>query len=184
MPEPVPQVVKPKKSAETKAAAQVAAVATEATLKRKRTTEAKSEEKTRKAVVAAAASDESSDDDDTLEQSYANRKGQAAAGPSKSSATEDVEMEDEEEEESEEESDVDAALMVHESLLGKNKKNAQAPAPVSEGKKGKKVKSTLEKFVPEGETSGDRDRRTIFVGNLPVEAAKDKVSREPLTTTS
>lgn len=82
---------------------------------------------------------------------------------------------DEEEEESEEESDVDAALMVHESLLGKNKKG-QAAAPVPEGKKSKKIKSSLEKYTPEGETSGDRDRRTVFVGNLPVEAAKDKVS--------
>jgi hypothetical protein len=45
-------------------------------------------------------------------------------------------------------------------------------------KKGKeKVKGPKTKFVPSGETSGDRDRRTIFVGNLPIETAKSKVSR-------
>lgn len=45
-------------------------------------------------------------------------------------------------------------------------------------KKGKeRVKGPKTKFVPSGETSGDRDRRTIFVGNLPIETAKSKVSR-------
>lgn len=154
------------------AAAEAAVAPVELSLKRKRTADAKSEKKSRKPVDVAA-SDESSDDDDTLEQSYASRKGQSAAGPSKA-ATEDVS--EEEEEESEEESDVDAALMVHESLLHGTNKTKAAPAPVSESKKGKKVKSSLDKYTPEGESAADRDRRTVFVGNLPVEAAKDKVT--------
>jgi nucleolar protein 12 len=38
-------------------------------------------------------------------------------------------------------------------------------------KKQKKIK-----FAPEDESKTDRDRRTIFIGNLPVETAKSKVS--------
>lgn len=44
-------------------------------------------------------------------------------------------------------------------------------------KKNKKVKSKpLPKYVPAGETQEDRDRRTVFVGNVPIEAVKSKVS--------
>jgi len=41
-------------------------------------------------------------------------------------------------------------------------------------KKQKKVKA--QKYIPENESKEDRDRRTIFVGNLPLEVAKSKVS--------
>ena len=35
-----------------------------------------------------------------------------------------------------------------------------------------------QRYVPANETSEDRDRRTVFVGNLPVEVAKTKVSSQ------
>ncbi|WVF65790.1 hypothetical protein IAT40_000524 [Kwoniella sp. CBS 6097] len=68
--------------------------------------------------------------------------------------------EDEDDKEEDEDEDSDAEL-VHESLKAKAEKKA------------KKAK-TLGKYVPVGETSADRDRRTVFVGNLPIDAAKSK----------
>ncbi|OCF43374.1 nucleolar protein 12 [Kwoniella heveanensis CBS 569] len=59
-----------------------------------------------------------------------------------------------------EDEDEDAEL-VHESLKAKAERKA------------KKAK-TLGKYVPPGETSAGRDRRTVFVGNLPIDAAKSK----------
>lgn len=50
----------------------------------------------------------------------------------------------------------------------------EAAAETSNRKR--KQASKLPKYVPAGETSQDRDRRTIFVGNLPIDAAKSKVS--------
>lgn len=43
------------------------------------------------------------------------------------------------------------------------------------GEKDKRKKQKKIKFVPEEESKTDRDRRTIFIGNLPVETAKSKV---------
>jgi nucleolar protein 12 len=43
------------------------------------------------------------------------------------------------------------------------------------GEQDKKKKQKKTKFVPEGESKSDRDRRTIFIGNLPVETVKNKV---------
>ena len=43
------------------------------------------------------------------------------------------------------------------------------------GSKGPKVRPPKTKYVPEGETKEQRDARTVFIGNLPVEAAKSKV---------
>ena len=84
---------------------------------------------------------------------------QAEAGPSKVIApapeTDSEGSEDEDEEEAEE--------LVHESLKG------QVATP--KHSKEKKPK----KYVPADETSADRDRRTVFVGNLPIECAKSKV---------
>ncbi|KAL1406412.1 Nucleolar protein 12 [Vanrija albida] len=40
--------------------------------------------------------------------------------------------------------------------------------------KRKREKATNTKYTPPGETQADRDRRTVFVGNLDVEAAKSK----------
>lgn len=39
-----------------------------------------------------------------------------------------------------------------------------------------KSRGSNKKFVPEGETNEQRNARTIFVGNLPVEVAKSKVN--------
>lgn len=51
----------------------------------------------------------------------------------------------------------------------------EAAAETSNRKR--KQASKLPKYVPEGESSQDRDRRTIFVGNLPIDAVKSKVSQ-------
>ncbi|WVR03809.1 hypothetical protein IAU60_000805 [Kwoniella sp. DSM 27419] len=72
----------------------------------------------------------------------------------------DVDEDQDEDEDDEDEDDDDEAL-VHESVKAKAEKKA---------KKGK----TLGKYTPPGETPGDKDRRTVFVGNLPIEAAKEK----------
>ncbi|KAJ9099802.1 hypothetical protein QFC21_003801 [Naganishia friedmannii] len=45
---------------------------------------------------------------------------------------------------------------------------------------GKKKKQKKTKFVPEGESKSDRDRRTIFIGNLPVETVKNKALQRRL----
>jgi nucleolar protein 12 len=52
------------------------------------------------------------------------------------------------------------------------------------GEKDRGKKQKKQKFVPEEESKSDRDRRTIFIGNLPVETAKSKVSLtiSPLTS--
>lgn len=60
--------------------------------------------------------------------------------------------------------DHDEEEFVHESKRG--------PA----GDKVAQKKQKKQKFVPEDESKADRDRRTIFIGNLPVETAKSKVS--------
>jgi nucleolar protein 12 len=39
----------------------------------------------------------------------------------------------------------------------------------------RKQATKLPKYTPADETSQDRDRRSIFVGNLPIEVAKSKV---------
>lgn len=55
--------------------------------------------------------------------------------------------------------DVDPADLVHESISGK-------PPPT-------RRKSI---YTPEGETRTQRDERTVFIGNLPIEILKSKVS--------
>lgn len=72
-------------------------------------------------------------------------------------------IEDDENEEGEGEDDEE---LVHESLK-----------PTSKRQRQKKT----QKYVPEAESQEDRDRRTIFVGNLSLEVAKSKV-RPPLPT--
>ena len=46
-------------------------------------------------------------------------------------------------------------------------------------KRKRKLATKLPKYTPADETSQDRDRRSIFVGNLPIELTKSKVSRPP-----
>jgi len=43
-------------------------------------------------------------------------------------------------------------------------------------KRKRKLATKLPKYTPADETSQDRDRRSIFVGNLPIEVTKSKVS--------
>lgn len=66
--------------------------------------------------------------------------------------------EEDEEEVVEDESEADEEL-VHESVKPKSKKKEKA-----------------KKYIPINESQADRDRRTIFVGNLSLEVAKSKVS--------
>ncbi len=53
--------------------------------------------------------------------------------------------------------------LVHESLKPSASKRDRAP-------------SSSKKYIPPDETHVDRDRRTVFIGNLPIECAKAKVS--------
>jgi len=46
-------------------------------------------------------------------------------------------------------------------------------------KRKRKLATKLPKYTPADETSQDRDRRSIFVGNLPIEVTKSKVSSQP-----
>ena len=43
-------------------------------------------------------------------------------------------------------------------------------------KRKRKLATKLPKYTPADESSQDRDRRSIFVGNLPIEVTKSKVS--------
>lgn len=58
--------------------------------------------------------------------------------------------------ESESESDCDAPPLIHESLA----------------QKGENEKPRRKKNIPEGETTEQKDARTIFIGNLPASVAK------------
>jgi len=49
-------------------------------------------------------------------------------------------------------------------------------------KRKRKLATKLPKYTPADETSQDRDRRSIFVGNLPIEVTKSKVSHHPCST--
>ncbi|WVQ74621.1 hypothetical protein IAR50_004222 [Cryptococcus sp. DSM 104548] len=68
------------------------------------------------------------------------------------------ELDEEEKDDEEEESDDE---LVHE-----------AAKAAQEARKAKKTKA--ERFVPEEEPAADKNRRTVFVGNLPIDAAKSK----------
>lgn len=45
-------------------------------------------------------------------------------------------------------------------------------------KRKRKLATKLPKYTPANESSQDRDRRSIFIGNLPIEVTKSKVSLE------
>ncbi len=95
--------------------------------------------------------DEDEDNDD-LEESYAAKKSGTAAAASQSALLGDDGSDEE---------------FVHETLA----KDIKAKAKKDRGKK-------KDKWVPEGETSEERDKRTIFVGNVDVEVVKNKVRRD------
>jgi len=50
-------------------------------------------------------------------------------------------------------------------------------AMASTSSRKRKQATKLPKYTPADETSQDRDKRSIFVGNLPIEVAKSKASR-------
>ncbi|KAF8158009.1 hypothetical protein B0H34DRAFT_657128 [Crassisporium funariophilum] len=98
---------------------------------------------------AAVADSEDEDDNSDLENAYATGKTASKA------VVEGVE------EEMASDGAEDPTTLVHESLR----------------KGAKKTPRPKQKFVPEDETPDQRDQRTIFVGNLPIEIA----SKKPLT---
>ena len=57
--------------------------------------------------------------------------------------------------------EVDPSKLVHETVANNGKH--------------KNARSRKAKYVPEGETREQRDSRTVFVGNVPIEAVKTKV---------
>jgi nucleolar protein 12 len=105
----------------------------------------------------------SEDDDPAVEDAYHQRQKDTAKSktskstPPKAKAKVPLEQRDSEpRSESDSDSDPDAPPPVHESLTQK-----------PEGERPRK-----KKYVPEGETSEQRDARTIFIGNLPASVAK------------
>jgi len=101
-----------------------------------------------------------SEDDDAIEASYAAKKSTALALAPKKSAEEVA---------GGSESDSENGELVHETLAKGGK---------SKSKKDRARKKT--KWVPEGETQETKDKRTIFVGNLDVEVAKNKSALKKL----
>jgi nucleolar protein 12 len=104
------------------------------------------------------------DNDDTIEQRYATK---TASTPNADASTAAVDANSEDEDMSDkapsgDEDEDEAADMTVDVDAGKADK-----------KKGRVKKM---KYVPEGESSVDRDRRTVFVGNVAVEVLKSKVS--------
>ena len=51
---------------------------------------------------------------------------------------------------------------------------------VHESVKAKGPNHPVKRYVPDSETPTDRNRRTVFVGNLPVTVAQSKVNQHPL----
>ncbi|EIN12798.1 hypothetical protein PUNSTDRAFT_131036 [Punctularia strigosozonata HHB-11173 SS5] len=98
----------------------------------------------------------SDEEDARLEDSYGSR----TASSSKAGVL-DTEVEARSEGESDDE-EVDPAQLVHESV-------ANAGKQTSKGSRSRKSH-----YVPESETSEQRDRRTIFVGNVPADVAKSR----------
>lgn len=62
------------------------------------------------------------------------------------------------------EKDSEEAKLVHESLKAGRSRKAGVP-------------SSSKRYTPPDETAADRDRRTVFFGNLPIEVAKSQVSQ-------
>jgi nucleolar protein 12 len=101
------------------------------------------------------------------------------AGPSSASAApksvdndadlEEVEHDEDADEDEDEDEDEDAKSFVHESLKTTKKKQKTKPAKA---------------YIPPNESQADRDRRTIFVGNLPIDVASSKVRSPPPTCLS
>lgn len=102
--------------------------------------------------------------DDTIEQRYATK---TASTPNADASTAAVDAN------SGDEGMSDKALSGDEDEDEAADMTVDADAGKADKKK-RRVKKT--KYVPEGESSVDRDRRTVFVGNVAVEVLKSKVS--------
>lgn len=90
----------------------------------------------------------------------------ASRVPDKAVALPDIASEDEGEASAD-----SSAIPQHESLSQSKEKE----------KKSKHSAVKKIKYVPEEETAGQRDARTIFVGNLPAQIAKSRVSLHTLS---
>lgn len=144
------------------------------------------------AELSEADSDESlglpsdDEDDDGVEQAYAAKAVAArlkalAAGGKKRKAEDEIEEEEAsaEEEGAEESGDsesepeelLDIERLMHESLLPKAIYK-EVPATAKDVKKAEKAK----KKAVSTETPEERDARTIFIGNVPVECSTSRVS--------
>jgi len=146
------------------------------------------------AELSEADSDESlglpsdDEDDDGVEEAYAAKLVAArlkalAAGGKKRKAEDDIEEDsDEEEKEQDEEAEesgdsgseeelLDMDRFMHESLLPKAIYK-EVPATAKDVKKAEKAK----KKAHSTETPEERDARTIFIGNVPVECSTSRVS--------
>ncbi|KZV67201.1 hypothetical protein PENSPDRAFT_736696 [Peniophora sp. CONT] len=118
--------------------------------------------KTSKKRAAALSDSDDSDDNADVEEAYAARvKPTSRPATTTSTAKSDADSDSED-------SDADAPPPVHESLLNKKEKRDR-------GRKKDKVR-----YVPPGETREQRDSRTVFVGNVPVEVVKSKSGKKQL----
>ena len=122
----------------------------------------------RSSKPAPNADSSSGEDDDAahLEDTYLYRRERQEQSAEKATPLtqrhSDRDVENGENEGSEgDESGSDGGMLLHESL------HADGPSKHIGSKK---------RYVPEGETRERRDARTIFIGNLPIEAAKGKVN--------
>ncbi|KAG8727943.1 hypothetical protein FRC11_012153 [Ceratobasidium sp. 423] len=123
-----------------------------------------------KAKKSKQDADSSAEDDPAVEDAYHQRKTKtsrptkpkASTSSPKSKVKAPVEKSDSESQfESESDSDADAPPPPHESLT-------QKPEDERPRKK---------KYIPEGETAGQKDARTIFIGNLPASVAKSSARK-------
>lgn len=113
----------------------------------------------------------------------AAKKGKKSPSPE---VEEDVRVDDQDESESSEEDedgeDNEAELSEIDEELpddddDEDVSDAESDSEAAKAKETKKTKkSKLGKYVPAEESVQDKNRRTAFIGNLPIDAAKSKVS--------
>ncbi|VDC01324.1 unnamed protein product [Peniophora sp. CBMAI 1063] len=116
----------------------------------------------KKRATASIDSDSDSDDNADVEEAYAARTITKLTAPSTSADKSDSDSDRSDSD------DADAPPPVHESLLPK----------IERRDRGKKKDKT--RYVPPGETKEQRDARTVFVGNVPVEVVKSKSGKKQL----
>jgi nucleolar protein 12 len=119
--------------------------------------------------------EEDEDDDDGVEEAYAAKR---VASRLKSLAQGGKQVEEdsdeEEDEEEDEESELDIENLMHESLMPKMKKMKMSKA--DEVKVPTLAKPVKKPKIISTDTPEERDARTIFIGNVPVECSTSRVS--------